>query len=175
MFVIRNFSPGISKIGYPFQVGKFLFQSQSYKMQRMWWTSRNKGIKMIFLKIFFKILYRWFYPKNSCIRNEKIPTNPYRKFGFPALVFTNIKLSGFKFFIAFVQFFCQLIWLPNFGFDDINILRNVFFKTFIQQRITRVFGNENGRFPTKLGKIFCKFQPTLHSRTSGRRPVISND
>ena len=72
-------------------------------MHGMRWPCSNEDIHGMRFKVFFQKFYRWFYPKFSGIRYEKVASYPYRNFWFPILFALRFKLSPFKFLILFIE------------------------------------------------------------------------
>lgn len=124
------------------------------------------------------------HPHHPRIRNEEVPPDEQGKSLFPRLFLPvdrihliisrvgcrqSLKISGTSFSH---QLTVNAIRLEYMTFDNLGLRRNLRRQSLVNCRQFRILRCINDRLPSHRGKIFREFDPPLHPRPTGRRPIV---
>ena len=72
----------------------------------------------------------------------------------------------------YISFCAPYIRLEYMTFDNLGLRRNLRRQSLVNRRQFRILRCINDRLPSHRGKIFREFDPPLHPRPTGRRPIV---
>ena len=175
MLEIEHPCPRVAEIRYPRESG-CPCQFHGYQMHRMRRTCADDYVHRMPFQIFPQESHGWPYPETARIRDEKVGPDRQHQPLHQGLVLRidRIHLIASSFRCRFLpeQAAVCTVRLEDMPSDDFGFGRYLVRKSLVHCQHFRIRWGVDDGLPAFCRQIFGEFDPSLHSGTSCRRPVI---